>query len=110
MASAPPVDNGLFIGFVVESEGKVVGFTFGDSESGEVLVVAVLAGFENQGLGSRLLDLVCTELFALGHTRLWLAASATPVVRAYGFYRRLGWHPTGTLNDDGDEILTLTKG
>lgn len=105
----PPVDEGLYTGFVVESEGDIVGFAFGDSTSGEVLVVAVLAGFENLGLGRRLLDLVCNELFTQGHTRLWLAASATPVVRAYGFYRRLGWHPTGQLNEDGDEILTLAK-
>jgi hypothetical protein len=36
---------------------------------------------------------------------LWLAASATAIVRAYGFYRHVGWQATNTYDENGDEIL-----
>jgi hypothetical protein len=34
-------------------------------------------------------------------------ASADPTVRAHGFYRALGWRPTGERTANGDEILEL---
>ena len=41
----------------------------------------------------------------LGFNRIWLAASADPSIRAHGFYRHLGWKPTGRLDANQDEIL-----
>jgi len=35
------------------------------------------------------------------------SAAADPAVRAHGFYRKLGWHPTGERTTNGDEILQL---
>lgn len=104
----PLLESGRYKGFVAMSGEELIGFSFGDTQTGEVLVVAVLDGFEGMGVGKTLLALICEVLFASGSAELWLAASATDVVRAYGFYRRLGWNPTGKLNDDGDEILTLS--
>ncbi|PTT42300.1 GNAT family N-acetyltransferase, partial [Stenotrophomonas sp. HMWF022] len=43
-----------------------------------------------------------------GHTRLFLACSADPHSRSYGFYRHLGWKATGEIDEAGDEILALS--
>jgi hypothetical protein len=38
---------------------------------------------------------------------VWLAANPDPAGRAHGFYRALGWRPTGEMQHGGDEILVL---
>lgn len=100
-----PIDQGLYIGFVALVDGEIIAFCFGDTETGEILVLAVMDGYEGLGVGTSLLNQTSEALFTHGHQQLWLAASATPVVRAYGYYRAVGWHPTGKLDDNGDEIL-----
>ena len=105
----PLIEYGTFIGNVAIKQDEVIGFCFGDTESGEILVLAVLAGHEGEGIGKRLLELTSDGLFSNGLSELWLAASATPVVRAYGFYRSVGWNPTNTYDGNGDEILRRRK-
>jgi ribosomal protein S18 acetylase RimI-like enzyme len=104
---SPLIENSEIIGSVALDKNIIVGFCFGESSAGEILVLAVLSGYEGFGIGKELLSIASNQLFTMGHKELFLAASSTPVVRAYGFYRRLGWQPTSTYNDDGDEILTL---
>ncbi len=82
-----------------------VGFCSGDAASGEVLVVAVLPQYENRGIGRALLQAVVEALAAAGQPQPWLAASPDPGSRAYGFYRALGWRPTGERDERGDQIL-----
>lgn len=55
----------------------------------------------------RLLEAMVGDLNALGHRRVWLAASPDPTIRAHGFYRAQGWRPTGQVDAIGDEILEL---
>ena len=86
-------DNSL-PGFVCLSEGKLVGYCFGDRQSGEVVVLAVRPEFENQGIGRALLDQLVNEFSREGRTRLFLGCSADPNSRSYGFYRYLGWRST----------------
>lgn len=50
------------------------------------------------------------DFAANGFMSLFLGCSTDPASRSYGFYRHLGWTPTGTLDDAGDEILTLRIG
>ena len=102
---AEGIRTGALPGFVCHSEGKLLGFAFGDRSSGEVLVVALLPEAEAQGLGSRLLAHVIQKLRGLGHHRLFLGCSPNPSSRSYGFYRHLGWRSTGTFDHAGDEIL-----
>ncbi len=45
-------------------------------------------------------------LFSKGHDKLWLMENPDPNIRAHGFYRRLGWEPTGTFKG-GDHMLKL---
>ena len=46
-------------------------------------------------------------LAGLGWRRLFLGCSTDPASRSHGFYRHLGWQPTGRLDAHGDEILAL---
>lgn len=105
----PKLDNGTYEGLVAEDNGVVVGYTFADTKSGEVLVLAILPPYEGAGLGKKLLNSLVERLFSLGHSKLWLAASPDPQIRAHGFYRRLGWQPTQTFDQNGDEILNFKK-
>jgi hypothetical protein len=42
-----------------------------------------------------------------GHQRLFLGCAKEPLVRSHGFYRHLGWRPTGQVDANDDEILEL---
>lgn len=85
----------------------MAGYGFADRESGEVLVLALLPEYENLGIGRRLLQDVVSLARDAGHHRLFLACSADPRSRSHGFYRHLGWCPTGEIDETGDEILEL---
>ncbi len=104
---AEGIRSGATPGHVCLQGDALVAYCFGDRDSGEVLVLAVLPAFEGQGLGRDLLARVVQELAALGWARLFLGCSNDPASRSHGFYRRLGWQPTGRLDDNGDEILEL---
>ncbi len=48
------------------------------------------------------------QLAALGITvKSWAAGIAQGGFRSHGFYRHLGWRPTGEIDDLGDEVLEL---
>ena len=91
-------------GWLCEEQSLVVGFAMGDRSNGEVQVVAVRPGFEGRGIGKRLLGLVETWLYEAGHREIWLLSNPDSSVRAHGFYRRLGWRPTGERRGY-DEVL-----
>jgi len=87
--------------------GEIVGYGFGDRDSGEVVVLALLPEAEGQGVGKALLARVTADLRQAGHARLHLGCSSDPACRSYGFYRHLGWRSTGSVDGHGDEILEL---
>ena len=88
---------------------QMVAYCFGNPDSGEVVVLAVLPSFEGQGIGRRLLAMVVEMLHRQGHTRLFLGCAANPAVRSHGFYRHLGWRSTGTFDERGDELLEIMQ-
>lgn len=90
-------------------DGTLGGYGFGDVRTGEVVVLALLPAFEGQGVGRALLARVVQELRAAGHTRLFLGCARDPSTRSHGFYRRLGWQPTGQIDANDDEILELWR-
>lgn len=102
---AQDIASGQTQGVMALAGNQLVGYGFGNVESGEVLVLAIHAEFEGQGIGRNLLGLVIENLRGHGHTRLFLGCSADPAVRSYGFYRHLGWRSTGALDTHGDEVL-----
>lgn len=101
------VQDGSLPGYVATVDGKVAGYCFGDTDAGEIVVLALLPDFEGHGAGKTLLNLVVRDLKALGFQRLILGCASDPAVRSYGFYRHLGWTSTGTFDDRGDEVLEL---
>jgi GNAT superfamily N-acetyltransferase len=101
------VRDGELPGFVIESDGVLAGYCFGDAGSGEIVVLALLPEHEGRGLGKMLLDRTVAHLRRMGHQRLFLGCSADPAHRSHGFYRRLGWRPTGERDGLGDEVLEL---
>lgn len=103
------VENKSIVGVVSESSEGVVGFCNGDVNTGEVLVLALLADYEGRGLGRSMLSLLANKLFSSGLETLWLAASPDPKIRAHGFYRHLGWIPTEVYDENGDQILEYKK-
>jgi len=102
---APQVKDGTIVGVVATVSETIIGFCSGEANSGEVLVLALLPEFENYGVGKKMLFNVMELLFESGNEQLWLAASTDPKIRAHGFYRHLGWSPTGNIDQNGDEIL-----
>ena len=103
------MNAGVYQGIVVECDNTLVGYCFVDTETAEVLVLALLAGYDGSGLGKELLSRGMELLWAAGHQKLWLAAAPDPAMKAYGFYRHLGWKSTGSYDANGDEILTYQQ-
>ena len=99
------IADGSLPGHVATVEGRIVGYCFGERETGEIAVLALLPAHEGQGVGRMLLNLVVADFEELGFARLFLSCSSDPAVRSYGFYRHLGWRSTGSFDDRGDEIL-----
>ena len=104
---AGDIRSALLVGYVARRGGSIVGYCFGNSQTGEIVVLALLPGAEGQGIGRQLLALVVDSLARAGHARLFLGCSPDPGVRSYGFYRHLGWRSTGAQDHNGDEILEL---
>ena len=106
---AHDIRSSELLGFVCRSNHQLIGYCFGNSSSGEVVVLAVRPAFEGQGVGQHLLSLVIAALRGHGHKRLFLGCSPDPTFRSYGFYRHLGWRSAGTVDALGDEVLELTQ-
>ena len=99
------IADGSLPGHVAIFDGRIVGYCFGERETGEIAVLALLPEHEGQGVGRALLNLVIADFKEFGLGRLFLSCSSDPAVRSYGFYRHLGWRSTGTFDDRGDEVL-----
>lgn len=104
------IRDGSCPGYVACMDDRMIGYCFGDRDSGEIAVLALLPDYENRGIGKALLGLVVEDFRRRGFERLFLACASDPAVRSHGFYRHLGWMPTGRRDEAGDEILELTIG
>lgn len=101
------IRSGALPGQVCTADDAIVGYCFGARDTGEIVVLALLPDYEDRGIGRELLNRTTAELAGLGHRRLFLGCSTDPTSRSHGFYRHLGWKPTGTFDERGDEILEL---
>lgn len=95
-------------GWLCEDGDVVVGFSMGNRSNGEVQVVAVRPDYEGRGVGQSVLQRVADWLFSQGHEQIWLGANPDPDIRAYGFYRKLGWQAAGR-SKGSDEVMVLQK-
>ena len=106
---AEDIKTDQLLGWVAQRGGQLVGYCFGASKTGEVVVLALLPQEEGKGLGKRLLAKVVEDLRRYGHNRLFLGCASDPGIRSFGFYRRLGWESSGTVDQHGDEVLELHR-
>ncbi|WLG30829.1 GNAT family N-acetyltransferase [Pseudomonas lurida] len=87
--------------WVAEVDGQPVAFSMVDLATGEVFAMFVLPTHENLGLGRRLMAVAETALFER-HATLFLVTDGRDEIRANGFYQRLGWTVTGSV--EGDDV------
>lgn len=99
------IADGSCPGYVALVDEKMAGYCFADSDSGEIMVLALLPEYESLGLGRTLLERMAQDLRDRGFKRLFLACNSDPQVRSYGFYRYLGWAESGQRDEFGDDIL-----
>lgn len=99
------IEDGSLPGHVATVDAQIVGYCFGDRETGEIAVLALLPDHEGHGIGKKLMARMVEEFSSMGFERLFLGCSPDPKVRSHGFYRHLGWTSTGTFDAAGDEVL-----
>ena len=105
---ANDIETGRLPGYVCSTDDdRIVGYCFGDKHTGEIVVLAVLPQYEGRGIGKALLLQVVEDLRSLGHRCLFLGCSSDSSHRSHGFYRHLGWKPTGSFDANDDEVLEL---
>lgn len=95
----------VYRGYVCMADDVIVGYCFGELETAEIIVLALLPAYEGRGIGKHLLQMVLDDFVTHGHIGAYLGCSRDPSVRAYGFYRHLGWRSTGTFDAMNDEVL-----
>ena len=88
-------------GWVIESDGEIVGFAAGNRATGNIWALFVDPRYERRGFGRRLLETVVDWLWEQGLERLWL--TTRPNTRAARLYERAGWH--GTLQPNSPDML-----
>lgn len=81
-------------GWVYERPDRIAGFAIVDLQDNCVWALFVHPDFEQQGIGSQLLDQLTCWYFSHTQQDLWL--STAPGTRAHRFYNRQGWRETGT--------------
>ena len=91
-------------GWVVEADGKIVGFAIGNAETGNIWALFVDPEHEGRGHGRALHDAMVEWLFSRGLRHLWLGTD--PGTRAERFYRAAGWRFTGKASN-GEALYEL---
>ena len=80
-------------GWVIEADGRVVGFAIGNADTGNIWALFVDPEHEGRGHGRALHNAMVEWLFSRGLRHLWLGTD--PDTRAERFYRAAGWRYTG---------------
>ncbi len=82
---ADGIMNGNYLGYVCCAGNGMVGYCFGDRDSGEIGVLALLPDYESRGIGKSLLNLVVEDFRAMGYKRLHLGCAKDPATRSHDY-------------------------
>lgn len=82
-------------GWLCECNKKIVGFSMGNKDTGEMWVIALFPEYEGRGIGQKLMELIKEWLFQY-NDELWLTTDDDPKFRAYRFYEKNGWRKAET--------------
>jgi GNAT superfamily N-acetyltransferase len=86
-------------------DSQAVGFAMANQYDRTVFALFVRPEHEGRGAGRALLKASEQWLFGRGLSDIWLSTGRDPTLRAHGFYRRMGWQPSGS-SEDGSIIYT----
>ena len=93
-------------GWLCEVDNRIVGFSMGFAETGEMWVIAVLPDYIQKGIGTNLLSRI--EKFLFQHNEeIWLTTDIDTNLRAYSFYKSNGWQDKEIR--DGERIMVKTN-
>jgi GNAT superfamily N-acetyltransferase len=87
--------------WVWEEDGRILGFSAGDTRDGTIWALFIDPEHEGRGIGQALFAKACDVLRAAGHTTGSLTTQ--PGSRADRFYQRVGWKVIGT-SERGERI------
>ncbi len=93
-------------GWVIEADGVIVAFAFGDATDGSIWALFVDPAHEGKGYGKQLQTVMVDWLWSQGLQRLWLTTSSGS--HAEKFYAMTGWQAVGT-SADGDARFELNR-
>jgi GNAT superfamily N-acetyltransferase len=93
--------------WVAEDDGKIAGFAMAHRGDGEIFALFLDREHEGKGYGSALLNACETWLRQNGVAVASLATD--PATRAFSFYQRRGWQPTGETAGHFATDAILTK-
>lgn len=93
-------------GWVVEIDGRIVGFAVGNRLTGNIWALFIEPEHERQGYGRLLHDALVKWLWSCGLKRLWLTTGRQ--TRAVRFYEAAGWHNGGMLSS-GELLFELHR-
>ncbi len=93
-------------GWVVESEGTILGFSIANRNDNSIWALFVRPGHEKKGLGRALLAKAVEWLWQNGAKTITLCTE--PDTRAEAFYRAQGWRKTG-VKSNGEVLFALTR-
>ena len=82
-------------GWVVEQDGRVVGFSMADGPTRSVWALFVRPEHQSRGFGQWLLAEAVAWLWTQEGDRIWLETA--PGTRAAWLYQALGWREAGTM-------------
>jgi GNAT superfamily N-acetyltransferase len=83
--------------WVWEEDGRILGISASNCETGWIWALFVRPGHEGRGIGRALFAVACEALLAAGFRRLSL--STDPDTRAARFYRAAGWQEVGRTQE-----------
>jgi GNAT superfamily N-acetyltransferase len=92
-------------GWICEMDSKIVGFSIVSVTDKNVWALFVEPGYDKQGIGKTLHDLMMKWYFDQTNETIWLGTA--PGTRAEHFYRRAGWVQNG-MHGKGELKFEMT--
>jgi GNAT superfamily N-acetyltransferase len=93
--------------WIAEIDEQPIAFSMANATEKTIFAMFVIPSFEGRGAGRALMQQAEQGLWFQGVEEIWLLTGNDSNLRAYGFYRHLGWTPTD-IEPDG-QIKFLKK-
>ncbi|MEO0826073.1 MAG: GNAT family N-acetyltransferase [Cyanobacteria bacterium J06639_16] len=85
--------------WIAEFDNCPVGFAIANATEATIFGIFVLPSWEGKGAGRALMQAAEAWLWSKNLEEIWLVTGNDPSLRAYGFYRHLGWISVGVVLD-----------